>query len=94
MPVGYGIAFILLMIVAAGAIYFAGRYYIAYAYYRVEVAKALEPFATFANDNTDCEGWNDAGLSTKDERVVDWFGPSDFNRAATVYRKTLEAGIE
>lgn len=37
---------------------------------------ALEPFARFAESNTDGEGW--AGSRCERERIVDWFGPSDF----------------
>lgn len=42
---------------------------------------ALRPFAAFAVSNVGADGWNEIGLSTKDERVVDWFGPSDFREA-------------
>lgn len=44
------------------------------------LVEALEPFATFAANNVDEEGW--AGLRCERERIVDWFGPSDFRRAA------------
>lgn len=38
--------------------------------------EALEPFASFAANNTDDDGW--AGTQCQRERIVDWFGPSDF----------------
>lgn len=39
---------------------------------------ALEAFATFADTFIDAEGWSGP---MKQERIVDWFGPSDFRRA-------------
>ena len=50
--------------------------------------KALEPFADFAERNTDDEGW--AGTQCQRERVCDWFGPSDF-RAARSARASIQA---
>lgn len=88
MPVGVGIALIIMMIWAGVATYFAGRYYADLGYFRLKVAKVLEPFASFGKDNVDSEGWNDIGVSTKNERVVDWFGPSDFRRANELYQQT------
>ena len=41
--------------------------------------EALRPFAQFAEWNTDNEGW--AGTQCQRERIVDWFGPTDFRRA-------------
>jgi len=47
-----------------------------------EAVEAIRPFAEFGADNTGDDGWNNVGLSTCKDRVVDWFGPSDFRRAA------------
>jgi hypothetical protein len=41
--------------------------------------EALEPFSTFAETFVDEDGWQS---SMRNERIVDWFGPSDFRRAA------------
>lgn len=41
---------------------------------------ALGPFATFADPFVDAEGWSGP---MKQERIVDWFGPSDFRLAST-----------
>jgi hypothetical protein len=38
--------------------------------------EALKPFANFAMDNTDGDGW--AGNRCERDRIADWFGPSDF----------------
>lgn len=46
--------------------------------------EALEPFATWAADNTDSEGW--AGNLCEGDRVRDWFGPSEFRAARTAYQ--------
>ncbi|MFN3456919.1 MAG: hypothetical protein ACK4Z8_05010 [Novosphingobium sp.] len=46
----------------------------------------LEPFGSFAETFVDEEGWK--GSMSK-ERIVDWFGPSDF-RAAQAALKTKE----
>lgn len=46
---------------------------------RDALAKALEPFAVFAGNNTDEHGW--AGSECQRERVCDWFGPSEFRAA-------------
>jgi hypothetical protein len=43
--------------------------------------EALEPFATFARDNVDEEGWS--GLE-QHQSIDVWFGPSEFSRAAAV----------
>jgi len=43
------------------------------------LTEALKPFATFAENNTDDEGW--AGSTCQRDRIVDWFGPSDFRAA-------------
>lgn len=43
-------------------------------------AEALEPFATFADTFIDAEGWVSPMRS---ERIIDWFGPSDFRHART-----------
>lgn len=43
-----------------------------------ELEAALEPFATFSDTFIDEEGWSGP---MKTERIVDWFGPSDFRRA-------------
>lgn len=37
----------------------------------------LEPFISFADHAVDEHGWSG---STQRERIVDWFGPSDFRR--------------
>jgi hypothetical protein len=47
------------------------------------VREALEPFSTFADTFIDEEGWNGPMRTT---RIVDWFGPSDFRRAASAIR--------
>lgn len=49
-----------------------------------ELEGALEPFAVFADDNADAHGW--AGLGCQKERIVDWFGPSDFHSARAALR--------
>lgn len=54
---------------------------------------ALEPFATFAEQAVDENGWSDLGLSLKDERIVDWFGPSDF-RAALAARTPITSDAD
>lgn len=41
--------------------------------------EALEPFATWAENEVDAEGWKNPPMR---ERIVDWFGPSDFRAAA------------
>lgn len=47
---------------------------------RVEnLREALEPFATFGENNVDDQGWKD-GCGGRD-RIVDWFGPSEFRAA-------------
>lgn len=57
---------------------------------RAENAKlreVLEPFASFAPTFVDADGWT--GPMNK-ERIVDWFGPSDFRRAADTLTPTKE----
>lgn len=44
---------------------------------------ALEPFAAFAEHTVDNEGWS--GTAQR-ERIVDWFGPSEFRRAHAAIR--------
>lgn len=46
---------------------------------------ALKPFATFADTFVDADGWTGP---MNVERIVDWFGPSDFREA----RATLSQG--
>lgn len=41
--------------------------------------EALEPFAEFAENNIEHDGWG--GLRCERERINVWFGPSDFIRA-------------
>lgn len=41
--------------------------------------EALEPFATWAENEVDAEGWKNPPMR---ERIVDWFGPSYFRAAA------------
>ena len=48
-----------------------------------KLREALEPFAAFAENYVDPEGWNDVGISASHDRVVDWFGPSDFRQVRT-----------
>lgn len=48
------------------------------------MVEALEPFASFAATNVDAEGWN-LPVSVHKDRIVDWFGPSDFRRAQMAY---------
>ena len=43
-----------------------------------EMQEALEPFASYADHSVDEDGWT--GPMRK-ERIVDWFGPSDFRLA-------------
>jgi hypothetical protein len=45
------------------------------------LTEALRPFATFAENNTDDDGW--AGSSCQRDRICDWFGPSEFRAALT-----------
>lgn len=52
-----------------------------------EAERALEPFATFADTFVDDEGWTGP---MRQERIVDWFGPSDFRDA----RKALTLIME
>lgn len=41
------------------------------------IARALEPFVTFAKEHTDADGWT---IGTGRDRICDWFGPSDFQQ--------------
>jgi len=59
-----------------------------------KLREALEPFATFAENYVDPEGWNDVGISASHERIVDWFGPSDFRQARTLAESEVEAAKE
>jgi len=43
-------------------------------------AEALEPFGAFADHAIDGDGWGGPP-----GRIIDWFGPSDFRRAAAVH---------
>ena len=43
--------------------------------------EALEPFANFAANFVDDDGWNGVGLSVHKERISYWFGPSEFRAA-------------
>lgn len=58
--------------------------------------EALKPFAAddFEHPVVDEHGWTDFGVSWSRERIVDWFGPSDFRRAVAAIRslKTQEEG--
>jgi len=52
-----------------------------------ELEGALKPFAAFAQDNTEADPsspgygiWS--GNRCEGERIRDWFGPTDFHRAA------------
>jgi hypothetical protein len=42
--------------------------------------EALEPFAEFALSNVDADGWA-LPTSVQNDRIRDWFGPSDFRAA-------------
>jgi len=46
----------------------------------VEARTALEPFATFAANNTDENGWTS---TVHREQISTWFGPSEFRAALT-----------
>lgn len=52
-----------------------------------EMVEGLKPFATFADNNVDEEGWSNPASGCQKERVVDWFGPSDFRRARSLLTK-------
>lgn len=57
-----------------------------------EAGDSITPFANFAADNTvdDASGWAGgiwAGNRCERERIVDWFGPSDFRAAARLSDK-------
>lgn len=57
-----------------------------------EAGDSITPFANFAADNTvdDASGWAGgiwAGNRCERERIVDWFGPSDFRAAARLFEK-------
>lgn len=60
-----------------------------------EAGDSITPFANFAADNTvdDASGWAGgiwAGNRCERERIVDWFGPSDFRAAARLSDKLGE----
>lgn len=56
---------------------------------RDALVEALEPFATFADTFVDDDdGWTG---TMKQERIVDWFGPSDFRRARQALAATIPA---
>jgi hypothetical protein len=59
---------------------------------RERLEEALEPFATFAKNNTDEDGWTEGAC--KGERIVDWFGPSDFRAALEALRSQEHRGEE
>ena len=46
-----------------------------------ELEEGLRPFASFAEHATDQDGWSG---SMHKERVVDWFGPSDYRHARSL----------
>lgn len=48
--------------------------------------EALKPFITVSESWIDEEGWS--GLACQHDRIVDWFGPSDFRRARTALAST------
>lgn len=54
---------------------------IAWGHERQELMEALEPFASFGHREVDAEGWKHPPMR---ERIVDWFGPSDFRRASAL----------
>lgn len=56
-----------------------------------EVREALEPFATFYPTFANEDGWTSP--MTK-ERIVDWFGPTDFRRAAKVFATLKDSSHE
>jgi hypothetical protein len=47
---------------------------------------ALEPFATYGEGNVDEHGWKE-GCGGRD-RIVDWFGPSEFRAAKDALAST------
>ena len=53
------------------------------------VREALEPMASLADAFIDHEGWKSPPMR---ERIVDWFGPSDFRRARSVLAALQAAG--
>ncbi|MBN7804849.1 hypothetical protein JZX86_05660 [Agrobacterium rosae] len=48
--------------------------------------EALKPFTTVSENWVDDEGWSDRAC--QHDRIVDWFGPSDFRRARTTLSST------
>lgn len=48
--------------------------------------EALKPFTTVSENWVDEEGWSDRAC--QHDRIVDWFGPSDFRRARTALSST------
>jgi hypothetical protein len=57
-----------------------------------EKDKALEPFSSIAEEWVDDEGWTD--LACKNDRICDWFGPSDFRAARRARSAQAEGGAE
>lgn len=55
--------------------------------------EALGPFALEAHETpvVDEAGWTENGMSWCRERIVDWFGPSDFRRARAARNITGES---
>jgi hypothetical protein len=61
---------------------------------RVKALEALEPFACGDHEVpvVDGEGWTNYGISWSRDRIVDWFGPSDFRRAKEAIRALKTEG--
>lgn len=56
---------------------------------RDEARGALKPFATFAADNIDAEGWD--GIKHR-ASISTWFGPSDFRAAHLALTTSPDTG--
>jgi hypothetical protein len=52
---------------------------------------ALQPFASFCEPFVDADGWV---MSMRKERIVDWFGPSDFRTARTALEGTPSPPVD
>lgn len=52
-----------------------------------EAGEGLEPFKLFAEGFVEGDGWSGPMSKT---RIIDWFGPSDFVRAAAIHAKIME----
>ena len=50
---------------------------------------ALRPFVAVAHDWVDEHGWTD--VACQNNRIVDWFGPSDFRQAVSVLKENENA---